>query len=92
MKEEKIRIANLKCMGCATSIQLKLGAIKGVNEVEVLVDEDAVRVVYDEPQRPAIINTLHDMGYPEATAENGLLLQIKSVASCMIGRVENMKK
>ena len=31
-----------------------------------------------------------ELGYPEATEENGLLLQLKSFASCMTGRVHNM--
>ncbi len=26
------------------------------------------------------------MGYPEATAENGLLMQAKSYANCMVGK------
>jgi hypothetical protein len=37
-----------------------------------------------------IIEKLHELGYPEATEENDLLLQLKSYASCMIGRVHNM--
>jgi len=35
---------------------------------------------------------LYDLGYPEATEENGLLLQIKSYASCMVGRISNLTK
>ena len=40
----------------------------------------------------AIIDKLYTLGYPEATEENGLLLQMKSYASCMIGRMNNMSK
>ncbi|HCD66894.1 MAG TPA: heavy metal transporter, partial [Bacteroidetes bacterium] len=34
-----------------------------------------------------IITKLSAMGYPEATAENGLLMKAKSYANCMIGKV-----
>ena len=41
-------------------------------------------------ERKKIISKLHDLGYPEATEENGLLLKLKSFASCMIGRTHNL--
>jgi copper chaperone len=31
---------------------------------------------------------LHSIGYPEATEENGLLLQLKSYISCAMGRIK----
>jgi len=91
MKTEKIIIANLKCGGCATTIKNDLLKLDGVNEVNVDIENDAVNVVYnDNIGRKIIIDKLHSLGYPEATAENGLLLQIKSYASCMVGRINNL--
>jgi len=91
MKTEKIIIANLKCGGCATTIKNDLLKLEGVNEVSVDIENDAVNVVYnDNIDRKVIIDKLHSLGYPEATAENGLLLQIKSYASCMVGRINNL--
>lgn len=88
MTKEKIIIANLKCSGCENTIKTKLSEIKGVQSVAVSHEEDAVTVEYDAPaERIAITNKLHDLGYPEATEENGLLLQLKSYASCMLGRL-----
>jgi copper chaperone len=91
MKTETIKIANLKCSGCATTIKTELLKLKGVQSAEVLQDDDSVNVSYDQIERSAIINKLHDLGYPEATEKNGLLLQLKSYASCMVGRVNNLK-
>ena len=91
MKTETIKIANLKCSGCATTIKTALLKLKGVQSAEVLQDDDSVNVSYDQIERSAIINKLHDLGYPEATEKNGLLLQLKSYASCMVGRVNNLK-
>jgi copper chaperone CopZ len=91
MKTEKIIIANLKCGGCATTIKNDLLKLDGVNEVSVDIENDAVNVKYnDDVERKIIIDKLHSLGYPEATAENGLLLQIKSYASCMVGRINNL--
>lgn len=90
MTTEKIMVANLKCTGCATTVVKELMKLEGVRKVEVDVDHDVVDVVYEDTDRTKIIDRLHDLGYPEATEKNGLLLQLKSYASCMIGRVNNM--
>lgn len=90
MKTEKIIIANLKCSGCATTIKNELLKLTGVQAVEVDVENDSVNVSYDNLDREVIIKKLHSLGYPEATEENGLLLQIKSYASCMVGRIHNL--
>lgn len=91
MKTEKIVIANLKCDGCATTIKSELLKLEGVKSAEVEMETDAVNVTYDDNVRDAIVSKLHSLGYPEATEKNGLLLQLKSYASCMVGRVSNMK-
>jgi len=90
MKTEEIIIANLKCNGCASTIKKELSTLTGVKEVAVDVEQDAVIVTYDTICRESIINKLHSLGYPEATEKNGLLLQIKSYGSCMVGRINNL--
>ena len=88
MKTEKIIIANLKCNGCANTIKKNLSEIEGVESVVVLHDEDAVTVAFSEPAtRIDFTKKLHALGYPEATEANGLLLQLKSYGSCMLGRI-----
>jgi copper chaperone len=88
MKTDKILVANLKCSGCVNTITKKVSEIAGVHKVIVDPEQDAVTVEYDETTpRTEITKTLHSLGYPEATEENGLLLQLKSYASCMIGRI-----
>lgn len=87
--QEKIIIANLKCSGCANTIRTKLSALEGMDAVVVEPESDSVEVTYTEPlDREKICSTLKGLGYPEATEENGLLLQIKSYASCMVGRMQ----
>jgi copper chaperone len=91
MKTDTIYIANLKCDGCASTITKELSEIPGISNVKVDNDTDSVNVTYEESvDRSEIIGKLHKLGYPEATEENGLLLQLKSYASCMIGRINNL--
>lgn len=88
MKTETILVANLKCSGCANTITQKISGIAGVKKVVVDPEQDSVTVDYEESTpRKEITDKLHSLGYPEATEENGLLLQLKSYASCMIGRI-----
>jgi copper chaperone len=88
MKTDKIIIANLKCSGCENTIKTKLLAMEGVESVEISQEEDTVTVQHIEAiDREALTKKLHSLGYPEATEENGLLLQLKSYASCMVGRI-----
>jgi copper chaperone len=83
-----IKVANLKCSGCANSIQSKLGSLEGMEQVKVDIENDEVSVNF---QTPLLLDTIKaqllSMGYPEATEHNGLLTQLKSYASCMIGRI-----
>lgn len=92
MKTETIYIANLKCGGCASTITKELFEIAGVSMVKVNNKTDSVDVTYeDSVEKSSIIGKLHHLGYPEATEENGLLLQLKSYASCMLGKINNLK-
>jgi copper chaperone len=87
MITETLNVANMKCSGCAHSITTKLGEINGLSSSEVNIDEGTIAVHYEMPEVQAVILTkLSSMGYPEATAENGLLMQAKSYANCMIGK------
>jgi copper chaperone len=90
MKTEEIIIANLKCTGCENTIKHKVGALDGVKEVTVDHEKDSVKVLHEgKIEREEITKMLHHLGYPEATEENGLLLQLKSYASCIIGRMSD---
>lgn len=89
MKTEKILVANLKCGGCESTIKSKITEMEGVESVIVNHDEDAVIINHNgKSTREDFTKKLHSIGYPEATEENGLLLQLKSYASCVIGRIK----
>jgi copper chaperone len=86
--KETLHIANVKCSGCAHSITTRINSITGVTDVDVNIENRTIDVNYEnEDQRSQVINKLSAMGYPEATEENGLLMQAKSYANCMIGKI-----
>jgi copper chaperone len=91
MKTENIVIANLKCAGCETTIKRELLKIEGVESVTIDPENDTVRVIHDDYlDKHKITQKLQSLGYPEATEENGLLLQLKSYASCLVGKINNL--
>ncbi|MEN8928594.1 MAG: heavy metal-associated domain-containing protein [Flavobacteriales bacterium] len=88
MKIESIAIANLSCGGCVNTITKKLTKLSGVENVKVDLESSVVEVeINEETERENITNLLLSIGYPEATEKNGLLTQIKSVTSCLTGRM-----
>ena len=86
---EEIFVANLKCSGCAATIQKELLKLDGVDSVNVDLENSQIKIESSNTDRKIITKRLHELGYPEATEENGLLLQLKSMGSCLIGRINN---
>ena len=83
-------VANLKCSGCAKTIHNKLCQLLGVQNVLVDPEHASVKVEHDEQTtRDAFNKALHDLGYPEMGDDNNLLTQMKSYASCMIGKISD---
>ena len=89
---ENIIVANLKCGGCATSIKNKLKELHGIDSINIDLDSNNINIIHQGiVNRDIITAQLKAIGYPEATEENGLLLQLKSYASCMIGKLSSDK-
>ena len=86
---EKILVAKVKCSDCATTIKTEMLILSGASAVDIDLQQAAITSTHDNEHRDVIIKRLHALGYPEATEENGLLLQLKSYVSCMVGRVNN---
>ena len=85
---ENIIVANLKCGGCASSIKNKLKELHGIDSINIDLDSNNISIIHQGiVNRDIITAQLKAIGYPEATEENGLLLQLKSYASCMIGKL-----
>jgi copper chaperone len=85
-----IAVENVKCGGCARSIKSAIGAVAGVTGAEVDVTSGEVRIDGDEAARPAIVQRLRELGYPERGTASGLnsaVAMAKSYVSCAIGKM-----
>lgn len=82
-----IFVDNIKCGGCANSIEKKLKASTGVQKVEVDIAAGAIHMkIEDGVDVEKIINKLARMGYPRAGTSTSFQ-KAKSFVSCAIGRV-----
>lgn len=66
MQTEKFLVKNVKCGGCATTIQEGLSGISGVEDVVVVIQEGEVTVSGETLNRTALAQKLDELGYPEA--------------------------
>ncbi len=91
--ETKIEVDNLKCGGCAHSIEKGLLSISGVDKVVVLEEKGEVIVSHKpETDMKALKDELNHLGYPEVGTTEGLekiSRNVKSYVSCAIGKLEN---
>ncbi|PLW92900.1 MAG: heavy metal transporter [Marinilabiliales bacterium] len=79
---------NIKCHGCANTIVKNLKKKKDVEMAAVDVTEGKVSISYpgNEDRSEEFSDVLRSLGYPPI-GENKLISNVKSYASCMIGRL-----
>lgn len=81
-------VANLKCNGCASTIRNKISELEGVKDVAVDIENASVKIIHFSNIDPHVFaEKLAKLGYPEIGDDNDLLTQMKSYASCMIGKI-----
>lgn len=93
----QVSVENIKCGGCANSIRKQLLALKGVESVEVDVEQGHVSVELAETVDAESFCTkvqaqLLKMGYPETGSVEGLKsagAKAKSFVSCAVGRMSD---
>ena len=85
-----LTLENIKCHGCANTIQKGLLKLPGVEAATVNVADSYVNVKFDDTKSPLDIikKKLSDMGYPE-TGHNSTLSKAKSFVSCAVGRLND---
>lgn len=79
---------NLRCGGCANTITTKLEVLEGVEAVQVNIEKSEVIVNHLENMtQDIIIDRLKELGYPLEGEENGAMSKVKSLKSCMVGKL-----
>ena len=90
MEQTTLHIQNLKCGGCANTITTRLSELKGISEVNVNNDTDAVSFNYNsENELTKAVNLLSSLGYPVEGEANPLTKKAKSFVSCAVGRMKS---
>lgn len=84
---KSIKIQNLKCGGCASTIKTKLAEIDKIEEVEVDIPELQVNFSYtDETSIILVEQKLTAIGYPPVGVKNNVVSKAKSMISCATGK------
>ena len=87
-----IECENIKCGGCANTIETKVRSIDGVESVTVEIENGVVDVDGDEGIREVLVKKLLASGYPEKGSVEGIraaTAKAKSYVSCAIGKVKD---
>lgn len=86
--EAIIKIQNLKCGGCASTIINNLSNIENIENVSVDVVENEVKFSYNNESDLTIVKKkLEKIGYPEEGSSNSVVTKAKSYVSCAIGKM-----
>ena len=88
----QVKVENIKCGGCASTIRSKLEAIEGVSGVDVQVEDGIVSIEAAEDTREAVTARLTSLGYPESGTAEGIAAakaRARSFVSCAVGRLSS---
>ena len=64
MQSEEFVVRNVKCQGCVKAIRDGLGALPGVESVDVSIENGEVTVYGEGLSRPELTAKLQELGYP----------------------------
>ena len=87
-----IQVENIRCGGCASTIGKRLGALDGVEQVDVDIENGIVRIEAGEGMRDALAAELLGLGYPESGSAEGIAAaraKAKSFVSCAVGKISS---
>ena len=88
--QHSIEVENIKCAGCANTIENRLRKLDGVEQVSVVIEHGRVSVEAADDRREQLVKTLLQSGYPEKGTAEGIeaaKARAKSFVSCAIGKM-----
>ncbi len=87
----KLEVENIKCGGCANTIQTKINKQHKLENLEVDVENGFVKFEAATDISKEVAVTLKSLGYPKAGSVEGfdnIKAKAKSFASCAVGRMQ----
>jgi len=89
IRTNNIVVENLKCHGCANTIENGLNEMPGVKNISVDIQSSQVTIDHDDNiSIDTYLKKLIQLGYPQTGDPNTLLTKAKSYVSCAIGRMK----
>ncbi len=88
----EIKVENIKCGGCAGTINKRLNGLANVDDCQVDVENGVVSITGDETTRNEVAQLLLTLGYPESGTAEGLKAakaKAKSFISCAVGKMSS---
>ena len=87
MNTESIKVENLKCNGCASTIKKGLLIFDEINSVDIDIENSIIELKFDGDNQNVekYKSKLAKLGYPEIGNNNTISIA-KSYYSCAIGR------
>lgn len=86
----EIAVENIKCSGCAHTINTQLEKMASINSCEVDVENGLVKIDGDDANRTEAATLLLKLGYPETGTAEGIkaaAAKAKSFVSCAVGKM-----
>jgi len=80
-------VENIKCGGCARTIERAIEELPDVSRVAVDVAAGRISVTAKADLRAPVGDVLARLGYPERGSANGLGTRARSFVSCAVGRI-----
>ena len=87
-----IQVENIKCGGCAGTINKRLNELDSVTACDVDVETGTVTITGDEAKKETAAQLLLKLGYPETGTAEGLKAakaKAKSFVSCAVGKMNS---
>lgn len=86
--EHIIEIQNLKCGGCAKTIENNLGQIANLELVTIDVENGSITInTNSDDALSQAEKKLQEIGYPIVGAKNSVITKAKSFVSCATGKM-----
>jgi len=88
----EIKVENIKCGGCAGTINKRLNKLDAVSDCQVDVENGIVSITGDESSKKDVAQLLLKLGYPESGTAEGLeaaKAKAKSFVSCAVGKMSS---
>lgn len=86
----QIQVENIKCGGCANTINTRLKELDCVDDCTIDIENGVVNISGDEKDRDEVSRLLSRLGYPESGTTEGLkaaAAKAKSFVSCAVGKM-----